>query len=1000
MDDTVLDTLYINVETNANDADASLAALKNTLSQFKNAANIGASGADRLDSAVSTANVNIKNLRQNLKKAVDTAYGWFKKSNDYVEAINLFQVAMGDAADSAMKYAKEVERIAGIDLKEWLSYQGAFNQLAEGYGIASESVNLMSKNLTQLSYDLSSLWNVDTETAFQRLQSGMSGQIKGLKTWGINVSVAQLKETALAHGIELSTAKMTEAQKATLRYITIMEQTSKVQGDLGRTITTPANALRILSAQWEQAQRAMGQVASVIAVEVIPWMQALVEIIKEAGQGLANLLGYELPEIDYSSMLDAGASSGDAFGDSLEEATDNAKELKKSLLGIDELNILTDNSTSTSASAELGGGYDSTFGIDLGQYNYDFLENIEMPNLEPIKDDLKELLTIIGSILATAGVIKLYKTAKTYWNKFKGLKIVDSFIKGFETTKIQGGNTIQSLVGGLDNVRANLTSIQKTAIIAVAGIAGFTSVKKAVKDIASGCEDVDSKLTDIGITVGITAAAMYTALGPAGLAVTAVVALAGALRGVIEAQVEYHSEIAKTEYYENQGTAIDVVRTALTNYFNSMDFDKQAEWIRTIEDAQTAYDNALVSYDDMWYSIADKPVFDASDIEGLTEAFYELANAAKALNDAKINSLMASIKTAIELNITDELNIRLGALLDKINEAQVVLGQKVSSLDKEYRDLLSAISQNGGVATPEQRTRLNQIRNDLAKFSLSDDTSTSLWKIAIEEALDGAVYAGANKDEVLKNVEDLVSDRDTYLGALKEKYAKDVNTLDQLINLDKTEFGGSLGFTNQDLVDLKNAYDIQVQEVYRKYNDVLDQIISTYEDRALDPDKYLYDDDEVFQSLFGTTGALISRLWGDDTYSKMLLAYEQQELLKELKKYYRRDVPTFASLPGYASGGFPKTGEMFVAREAGPELVGTIGGKSAVVNNDQIVEGISEGVADANAEQNALLREQNNLLRKLLEKEICLPSSGGSGSFISDIERKNRRDGRTIISVG
>ena len=80
----------------------------------------------------------------------------------------------------------------------------------------------------------------------------------------------------------------------------------------------------------------------------------------------------------------------------------------------------------------------------------------------------------------------------------------------------------------------------------------------------------------------------------------------------------------------------------------------------------------------------------------------------------------------------------------------------------------------------------------------------------------------------------------------------------------------------------------------------------------------------------------------------------------------------------YASGGFPTTGQMFIARESGPEMVGTISGKTAVANNDQIVSGVASGVASANAEQNALLRRQNDLLTQLLNKKLvaeAVPSS-------------------------
>ena len=106
------------------------------------------------------------------------------------------------------------------------------------------------------------------------------------------------------------------------------------------------------------------------------------------------------------------------------------------------------------------------------------------------------------------------------------------------------------------------------------------------------------------------------------------------------------------------------------------------------------------------------------------------------------------------------------------------------------------------------------------------------------------------------------------------------------------------------------------------------------------------------------------------------------------------------SLPRFADGGFPDVGQMFVAREAGPELVGTIGNRTAVVNNDQIVASVSQGVYEANSEQNALLREQNNLLRKLLEKDTNVTAVVGTGDVISGFERKNRRDGRTVVPVG
>lgn len=105
-----------------------------------------------------------------------------------------------------------------------------------------------------------------------------------------------------------------------------------------------------------------------------------------------------------------------------------------------------------------------------------------------------------------------------------------------------------------------------------------------------------------------------------------------------------------------------------------------------------------------------------------------------------------------------------------------------------------------------------------------------------------------------------------------------------------------------------------------------------------------------------------------------------------------------SGLKGFASGGTPDRGSLFIANEQGPELVANIGNRTQVANNAQIIEGISEGVEMANEEQNALLREQNNLLRQLLGKEFIAAIS--TDSLINGLKRQNRRDGQATIAVG
>lgn len=98
----------------------------------------------------------------------------------------------------------------------------------------------------------------------------------------------------------------------------------------------------------------------------------------------------------------------------------------------------------------------------------------------------------------------------------------------------------------------------------------------------------------------------------------------------------------------------------------------------------------------------------------------------------------------------------------------------------------------------------------------------------------------------------------------------------------------------------------------------------------------------------------------------------------------------------YAKGGFPDTGELYIARENGSEMIGRIGNKNVVANNQQIIDGIARGVASANSQQNALLREQNELLRALLEKDTGI----SIGDITNAARRQNQRMGKTVIPVG
>lgn len=377
-----------------------------------------------LFSAISSLVSGARNVKSTFL-AISSAFSFFyDESAEYIEQLNLFNVAMGSASQSASAFAQKVSDAMGIDPGKWMEYQGTLNMMIEGFGVASDKAQIMSQNLTQLSYDYSSLMNVDVSTAFDKIQSAMSGQIKGLKEYGNNVSVAMVKQTGLKYGLQGNVSTWDQNTQAIMRYITIMNNASKVDvfNDMARTINTPSNAVRILTQQFHVLRRAIGNIASVFATAVIPYIQVAVDLLNKFASFVAGLFGFKLPTIDYSGLekgsgaMDDMADSAKDAGSSVGGATKKVKDLKKELqtLGFDELNILNspknDSDSGGSGGGSGGGGIGGGAGIgDIDLPQYDFLKGLKK-DTDEIEKRLKEL----------------FKPVTDSWNKY-GKGVMDSF---------------------------------------------------------------------------------------------------------------------------------------------------------------------------------------------------------------------------------------------------------------------------------------------------------------------------------------------------------------------------------------------------------------------------------------------------------------------------------------------------------------------------------------------------------------------------------------------
>ncbi len=413
-------------------------------------------------------------------KAADAVAGWVDNANDYVENLNLFQVSMRGFYDEAMDYANLVNEKLGIDVSSWIRAQGTFMSIARGFGLLDQQAYKLSKSLTELSYDLSSLYNEDVDRSILRLQSAISGEIEPIRRLGISISQATLQEYALSLGIDESVTSMNEQEKALLRTLKIIESANNtgVIGDFARTLTTPANAMRVLQQQLTELARALGNLFLPAIVAIIPWVQAFVSLLTDAVRWIAALFGWELPEWNTSDWEQNNDSLAGSFGDvsdAVGDTTKKVKELKNATIGIDELNIISPPEQPTASGAGgAGGGPSWADQIEIPDvWDKGMLDGLRS-QIEELKQKLLDLLPLIAGI--GAGLLA-WKLADKF---LKNLSFLDKLLGSL---MVAVGVTL--LVDAIKDIIVNKKLTAKSIIeggagggIAGAGI-GFMLAKNA-----------------------------------------------------------------------------------------------------------------------------------------------------------------------------------------------------------------------------------------------------------------------------------------------------------------------------------------------------------------------------------------------------------------------------------------------------------------------------------------------------------------------------------------
>lgn len=851
------------------------------------------------------------------------------ESNKYQEDLNLFTVALGQYAAEAQNYAEKVSDVMGIDPAQWLRNQGVFNTLLTGFGDTAERAQLMSQNLTQLGYDISSFFNISIEDAMQKLQSGISGELEPLRRLGYDLSQARLEQTALNLGIKESVANMTQAEKAELRYYAIMTQVTTAQGDMARTLEAPANQLRILQAQLTQAARAIGNIFIPALNAILPYAIAVVQVIREIANALANLAGFKLTDVDYSGVNSAAVGAG-SLADNLDDAAGAAKKLKQYTAGFDELNVFAPNTGSGSGAGAGGAG-----GFDFDLPTYDFLGDAVQTRIGEIKkmieDTLAEITTIVSGFMLAVGAILVV----TGVNIPLGVGLMAAGAVGLAATV---GLNWTAMSSELASTLALITGVVGGFLLALGAIMAFSGANlplgialmalggaSLVTAAVINWHNSDRHLTDALTT-------LTGVLAGASLAVGAMLAFTGVATGLGIALMAVGAVTLVSAAALNWNSIPDALASPLSR-------------VGLLVSGATLALGAILAFSGCL------PLGIALMAVGATSLVSVMALNWNGLSD-EIQNVIAIITTVVSVAF-----LAIGAAL-AFSGANIPLG--LALLAAGAVTMGTAIMPNWNDLSDNVQQKISMITTVVGGALLAVGAILALSGVALPLGLGlmaaGALSLGAvatlNWDFVVNSIKKVVS---VITGILSGALI----VLGVLLCLSGAGVGLGLAVLAAGLSLSYAAWTLDDNPITRFVRQMANSIIGLV-NGVIDAINDMFHIQFNGLSVMGIT---------------LIPAFDIRLV----------DIP---HIPFFEDGGFPNEGQLFIAREAGAEMVGAMGRRTAVANNDQIVEGISAGVSVAN---DGVIAAIYALLNVVEEKDFSV--NIGDNQIGESYDRYNRARG-------
>ena len=358
------------------------------------------------------------------KRFFQTLSSWMQDAINYTEQLNLFNVVFknikknGEQTFSSLgleatRYQNKLNEAFGTNKTETLYMQAMFESMGENAGIKEQYASIMSKTMTNLTYDLASLYNKSEKDVAEALRAGVyAGQTKPLRSYGIDVTQNTMTPLLQAMGIDDRTVSdLSYAEKEILRYIATLKQAQVAMGDMANTIESPSNQLKVFRQQLVEAKVALSSLFINAFAKILPYANAILMVIKEVSRAIASFFGIKLT--DYNTSIAANVNPYEDYADSLDDVSDGAgrarkavKELKREILGFDQINNINepkDNASSGNSGYATSGGIDQRLLDAIRGYD-NGLDKVRMKAAE-IRDKIMEWLGFTKQIDPLTGEI-------------------------------------------------------------------------------------------------------------------------------------------------------------------------------------------------------------------------------------------------------------------------------------------------------------------------------------------------------------------------------------------------------------------------------------------------------------------------------------------------------------------------------------------------------------------------------------------------------------------